>query len=361
VPRAYKSLVVQSMHYFSRPHEAVAREPLDSPAAWKGSELDEQTWRSELEPDDIREIERAIAAAHALERPLSQLSRRDFPLPGLARRISAWQRTLAEGRGFVVIGGVPVERWPRVDVELFYWCLGQHLGVPGAQNPQGDLLGHVIDTGAQLDDPSVRAYRTAQNIAYHCDAADVVGLLCLQRAKRGGLSRIASSVSVYNEILRRRPDLIDLLYEPFLLDTHGEGGVDFFPIRPCRYYDGSLYTFYHADYFRSVHLHAKVPPLSPAQRELLDLYDGIASSPELRLDMDFRAGDIQLLSNHVVVHARTAYEDHLEPDKKRHLLRLWLSLPARRSLHYRLLKGASAAGIATRLVTLKARRVLMLQ
>jgi hypothetical protein len=189
----------------------------------------------------------------------------------------------------------------------------------------------------------------------------VVGLLCLKRAKRGGSSRIASSVSVYNELLRRRPDLIALLYRPFLLDTHGEGGVDFFPIPPCRFYRGALSTFYHADYFRSVHENTTVPPLSPAQRELLDLYDEIASSPELRLEMDFRVGDIQLLSNHVVVHARTAYDDHPEPDQKRHLLRLWLSLPSRRSLYYRLLKGASAAQLATTLLTLKARRALMLQ
>jgi len=129
--------------------------------------------------------------------------------------------------------------------------------------------------------------------------------------------------------LRRRPDLIDRLYEPFLLDTRneeGDGRPPFVPVPPCRYAGGVLRTFYHSDYFRSVVRHAEAPPFTPQERELLDLYEEIAESPELYLDMQFRPGDIQLVSNHFILHARTAYEDEPDPKHKRHLLRLWLSL-----------------------------------
>jgi hypothetical protein len=210
-----------------------------------------------------------------------------------------------------------------------YWALGLHLGRPGAQNAEGDLLGHVRDTGEDANDPFVRRYRTAGDIAYHCDLADVVGLLCLRAARAGGASRLVSSVTVYNELLRRRPDLVARLYEPFCLDRRNEqddGGPRWVPVIPCRHADGRLRTFYHSDYFRSAQRHADVPPFTDAERELLDVYEAIAAEPALRLDMQFAPGDLQLVSNHVVLHARTAYVDAPDASRRRHLLRLWLTL-----------------------------------
>ncbi len=254
----------------------------------------------------------------------------DLPLPALAPEIARWRHELASGRGFHVVSGVPVDRWSDAEAERFFWCLGLHLGVPGAQNVAGDLLGHVTDTGDQADDAYVRLYRTPADIAYHCDAADVVGLLCLRAAKRGGRSRIVSSVAVYDALITQRPDLAPRLYDPFLLDVRNEdasGEIRYLPIPPCRHADGALRTFYHSDYFRSVMRHDDVPRFTDEEQTLLDLYEEIASSPDLYLEMDLAPGDIQWLSNHTILHARTAYEDHDDPARKRHLLRLWLSLP----------------------------------
>ena len=187
----------------------------------------------------------------------------------------------------------------------------------------------MTDTGADASDPFVRLYRTSSDIAYHCDAADVVGLLCLRAAKRGGASRIVSSVSVYDALLEERPDLARRLYEPFLLDVRNEdksGALRYIPIPPCRHADGRLRTFYHSDYFRSVQRHDDVAPFTRDEIDLLDTYERIAADPGLYLDMELEPGDIQWLSNHVVLHARTAYEDHDEPERRRHLLRLWLSI-----------------------------------
>ena len=328
--QAFQSFAAQALHYFRREHESVPRAPLAGPAAWRGAEQRErQDWIVELGAAQIAELEAALAGVRARGLALGAVGREDFPLPTLAPLAGSWARELLTGRGFLLLRGLPVERWSEDDASLVYWGLGQHLGTPGAQNPAGELLGHVTDYGEEADNPFVRRYRTAGDIAYHCDLADAVGLLCLRTPRAGGASRIVSSVSVYNELLARRPELVDRLFEPFLLDVRdeqGEGRLPYIPVPPCRCAGGQLRTFYHSDYFRSVVRHPDVPPFSEEERALLDLYEEIAASPELYLDMQFEPGDVQLLSNHAVLHARTAYEDHPEPGRRRHLLRLWLSL-----------------------------------
>jgi len=319
----------QAAHYFDRPHHALRVEPVDSPAAWRGAEIaNDPSWRTALTADQVAEIESGVDHALACGRPVAELTAADLPLPTLSVEISRWRREVTRGRGFQVVSGVPVGGWSRERAETFFWCLGLHMGRPGAQNTHGDLLGHVCDTGEDATDPTVRLYRTASHIAYHCDAADVVGLLCLHPAKHGGASRIVSSVTVWNELVARRPDLAARLFEPFLLDIRDEnasGRIRPLPIPPCRLADGVLRTFYHSDYFRSVERHPDVR-LSALEREVLDVYEEIAGRPDLYLDMDLREGDIQWLSNHFVLHARTAYEDDPDPARKRHLLRLWLSV-----------------------------------
>ena len=324
---AYLSFAEQAMRYFDRPHEAVAREPVGGASAWRGDALRDADWTVTLDADAISELERARDAVRASGIALGDMQREDFPLPELARAIASWRRELDGGRGFLVLRGLPVARWGVDDASLVYWGLGLHLGRPGAQNPMGDLLGHVVDTGEDAANPFVRRYRTAGDIAYHCDLADAVGLLCLHTARTGGASRIVSSVTVYNELLRRRPDLVERLYDPVALDRRDEGqsGPGWVPAIPCRFGGGRLRTFYHSDYFRSAERHSDAP-LGPLERELYDVYEAIACEPGIYLDMQFETGDVQLVSNHVVLHARTAYEDWPEPERKRHLLRLWLTL-----------------------------------
>lgn len=324
----YLSFAEQALHYFQREHEAVLDHPLDVAAAWRGSELREDDWRVDLEAAAIREVEEAYRQAQARGIPMTRLSRVGFPLPNLQVSIASWRRELQEGRGFLLLRGLPVDAWGEEKSSYIFWALGLHLGRPGAQNPQGDLLGHVRSTGEDASNPFVRRYRTAANIDYHCDLADVVGLMCLQTAKSGGASRIVSSVSVFNELVRRRPDLATRLFEPLLLDRRDEGGQGpgYFPVYPCRYAGGQLRTFYHSDYFRSVERHPDAPRFTPPERELFDVYESIAESTDLRLDMELQRGDIQLVSNHFLLHARTRYADDPRPERKRHLLRLWLSL-----------------------------------
>lgn len=324
----HRSFGAQALHYFQRPHQGPAPGPVGGPAAWRGPELARSNdWVVSFTHGEIAELEEAARALAGRE--LSSIGRADVALPGLQERTRRWAEELGDGRGFLLLKGLPVERWGEELSGLAFWCLGHHLGVPGGQNPDEELLGHVRNYGEDADNPFVRKYRTAATIAYHCDLADVVGLLCLRPAKSGGASRIASSVAVHDEAFRRRPDLAARLYEPFLLDTRDEareGRMPWVPVQPCCYADGRLRTFYHSDYFRSVQRHSDAPRFTRQETELLDLYEAVAGSAQFYLDMNFEPGDVQLISNHTVLHARTEYEDWPETERRRHLLRLWLSL-----------------------------------
>lgn len=342
---AYRSLRRQMLHYWSRPHEGIRRKPLKIPAAWRGEELRRrEDWIVRLDAQSVAEIRAAIAHAQNTGRPMHEMTADDFPLPRIAGDIATWRREIRHGRGFILVRGVPVEDLSERQCELFFWGLGQHLGIPGAQNPQNELLGHVLDERTDEREEK-RYYRTNRHIDFHCDAADAVGLLCLRAARSGGFSRIVSSVTVYNELLHRKPHLIDRLYRPFYLDTHGEGGVDAVPITPCCYADGELRMFWHCDYYGSAPRHPHVPAFTDDESELFDTISDIANSPELYLDMDLRPGDIQLLSNHTQLHSRTGYEDWDDPQQRRHLLRLWLSFDESRPLRLRLMTARAYLGL----------------
>jgi hypothetical protein len=258
---------------------------------------------------------------------VAEVGRVDFELPGLAPVIAGWAHELDAGRGFVLVRGLPVDRMSEADAELAYWGIGQHLGLPVSQNTDGDLLGHVRDTGADPSDPSVRLYKTREAQPFHTDGSDVVGLLCLSTARRGGASSIVSSVSVVNEVARRRPDLAGLMFEPFPFDLYEQqvpGQQPYLNLPIATAFGGRLFTMYIRFYIEQAQRHPEVPRLTERQRELLDLIDEVAASPRFRLDMEFRPGDMQFLSNAVILHGRTAYED--DPGAPRHLLRLWLTL-----------------------------------
>ena len=327
----YRTFREQSRHYFARPHHGLPTQPIQSPAAWLGEQQRKQTdhWLIELSQQDIDTIDRATEYVMQSGTPTERITHGDFPLPGLAQKIANWRATLADGRGFCVVRGLPVDAWGETKSGVAFWGIGHHLGAPGAQNPQGDLLGHVIDYGEEKSQPNVRRYRTTGNIDFHCDAADVVGLLCLNAAKVGGQSRIASSVSVFNQVLMSMPEAVGRLFEPFALDLRDEQGPrqrGYMPVQPCCFgADGKLRTFYHSEYFRSAQRLEGVQ-IDPIAMQLLDAYDEFCASDKVYLDMWLAPGDMQFVSNHTTMHARTGYEDWPEPERRRHLLRLWLSL-----------------------------------
>lgn len=327
----YKSNMEQVLHYFERSHDTVPTAPVDSAADWRGPEMASQAerWIHTLPAPALEELSSVVDELMKSQVPMQVVTVERAPLPQLAPLISQWREEITNNTGFVLVRGLPVDQWSEEKSAYAYWILGHHLGMPGAQNPEGELLGHVINYEEAKEKPNVRSYRTSGHIDFHCDAADVVGLLCLQTAKSGGQSRIVSSVAIFNEIMRLEPQLVSRLFQPFEVDFRGDnppGTPEHLPIQPCVYsVDGGLKTFYHSEYYRSAERFDDVV-IDAEQRAVMDLYDALCMDDSFHLDMWLEPGDMQFISNHTVVHSRTEYEDWPEPERKRHLLRLWLSM-----------------------------------
>lgn len=299
-------------------------------AAWYGADLARRDdWMLALTPTHVAELEAAATAT--LDRDVADLQRQDLPLPTLDPLLDRVRDDVVDGRGFALIRGMPVARWSKDIIARAYWAIGCRVGLAVVQNPQGHVLGHVKDIGGDAENPTQRGYQSAANLPFHTDiGAEVVGLLCLKPAKSGGLSSVVSAATIWNEILERRPDLASVLARPFYRDRRGEevaGQKPWYAIPVFVPAGDRMAVCYVRRFIQSCQRHADVPRLSDAQVAAMDLIDSLAYDPRLKLDMDFRPGDIQLVNNLVLLHTRTEYEDWPEPENKRHLYRLWLTVP----------------------------------
>jgi hypothetical protein len=310
---------------------------IHGPSAWYGPDLDaRRDWIEPLSDSEIAEIECVtqpiIDRLTDSEVDLVSLRRQDFPLPTLGPRLEGMLAEVLTRRGFVLIRRFPVERWSKLQRAVAFFGLGTHWGNARPQNADGHMLGHVTDLG---DPQAPRLYRTNQRQGYHTDSCDIVGLMCLHTAKEGGLSSLVSSVTLFNEIRRRRPDLLPCLFAPIETDRRGEvpeGQKPYFRIPVFNWHARLLSAIYQHKYINDARRFPSVPPLTAQQKEALNLLDELADDPALHLRMEFLPGDVQFVHNHTLLHDRTAFEDWPEPERKRHLLRLWLAPPNARPL-----------------------------
>lgn len=269
---------------------------------------------------------------------IGQLTASDFPLPTMAPKLKALQQELIHGRGFGLIRGLPVDRYTKRKAATIYFGLGTHLGHARSQNGQGHVLGHVRDMGVSSASSNVRLYQTSERQTFNTDSTDVVALLCLQPARRGGTSLLLSADTVCNEMRRQRPDLLQLLLEPIATDRRGEvpEGMDRFLLIPVfSHFAGRLTIFYQRQYIESAQRFANAPRLSEKDLQALDFFDALCNDPRIYLTMQLEKGDMQFVYNHAMLHDRTAFEDwpiNGNDERRRHLLRLWLAIPGDRPL-----------------------------
>jgi hypothetical protein len=273
---------------------ASARPLIEGPSAWIGSDMRnrEAEWSHRLSAAEIAEIEKSVAAVQARGLDIGDIRREDFPLPTLGPVLDRLRGEVLDGRGFLLLRGMPVEGRPIAESATAFWGVG-------------------------------------------IDRCDVVALLCLRHAKSGGLSTIVSSMAVHNAMAERRPDLLERLYRPFPIDRRGEvpeGKGPFYEAPVFNEHAGLVSVLYSRLHIGSSQRFPEARRLTPEDHEALDMLGELAADPELRLDMNFTPGDVQFLHNHTILHARSAYEDWPEAERKRHLLRLWLSPPGERPL-----------------------------
>jgi hypothetical protein len=314
--------------------------PLEDPAAWRGDRMAERfDWIITLDELMIAELESGVSAVAARGIDLFDVTRDDFPLATMSAHIETMLEALEGGRGFVLLRGLPVQRWSDAENRIALWGLGTHLGLPVGQDLPGNLLHDVRDTGRKFgSDDAIRYYQTNHEIRLHTDGGDIFALGCVRQGASGGRSLLVSAVEVFNEIARRRPDLAVVLQEDFWMDARGQrpdgARCQVLPIYTC--HDGHLSILLKPEYIYSAQRFDDVPRITGAQREALELFHRVTREPGMALEFDLRSGDVLLASNHTVMHGRTEFEDAPDPARRRHMLRLWLTIPNGRSLppHY---------------------------
>ncbi len=305
-------------------------------ADWRGPDVIKRTdWIHEVSAAENQEVLTSLAKVKSAGINFDTITRENFVLPMLGQVLARAATMLEDGPGLYHLRGLPVAGLSKDDARLMYWGLGKHLGTAVSQSKDGDLLGDVRDFGSDVNAPDGRGYKSRQKLSYHTDSCDVVGLMVLRVAKEGGMSVISSSTAVHNELARRRPDLLEVLYKPLpwswnKQEPPGESPWYLQPLFCVQ--NGKISCRYIRNQITNSQRFEDAPRLTLEQIEAMDLFDAIASSDEFRFSMMFHPGDMQLLNNHVMLHSRTGFEDYPEEDRKRHLLRMWLSVPNSREL-----------------------------
>jgi len=307
--------------------------PVAGKSAWRGPAMAaSRDWILTLGADDVAAIDVALAAAKSRGLGPDDLGddAAKFPLPHLAGRLRAMRDGMLAETGLALVRGLPGARYTEAEAALIFRGIGCHLGVAISQNYKGERLGHVIDLSDRIADP--RRYQAGGEFRMHCDPSDIVGLMCVRKARRGGESHVVSAMAVHDTLLAERPDLMPALYRGYHLyrPKLDRGDAPALTPAPVPVYApnaaGALNVFCVPD---PVHqgVQREGVVLSPPEKEALVVLDEVAHRPDLRLEMDLDAGDMQFLNNRLVMHGRTEYQDHPALERRRLMLRLWLMVP----------------------------------
>ncbi len=307
---------------------------LETHGDWRTSDVgDRDDWTLRLTDEHHGELRAALAHARSVTDEVLDVTAADFPLPTLSPMLRGLVEELVNGRGFARISALDVERHGADDASWMYWGIGMHLGAPWPQNAKGHLLGDVRDQGKAPDDPTARGNEIGGHpLGFHSDGSDLVGLMCLDAGVSGGESLVANALGAYNELVRTRPELACVLFEPLPYDFRGEqrdGARPFYEVPPFTRHTGPsgdrLFVRYIRPYIQASQRHADAPRLTPLQIEAMDAYDALVNDPDNRVEMALRPGDIQFVNNYHVLHGRRRYVDDAAAGKVRWLKRLWLS------------------------------------
>lgn len=300
---------------------AIRDTPIDHPAAWTSQALGgRQAIERALSREELAAFDDLLARTRDLAPQAVMRAHVDAPV--LTHLADELRHTLMHGRGVMLLTGIDPARHAPEAMERIYWALGTHLGTPAVQSRSGDRLGRVEQ---DPNDPVARGYRSSGELVMHTDSYEIVGLMCIRRARQGGQSALASSLAIHNEILRQRPDLLPALYQGFVMaipeaQTTQRPLTDG-PIPVFSYVDGQVSCMYAASFMRAAAERLGTP--LPAQLdEALRFFSRTAERDDLALRFMLEPGEMLIWHNFTNLHSRTDYQD--DPAHKRLLLRLWL-------------------------------------
>ncbi len=301
--------------------------------AWTAQSIDGgESWRYTLTADCFAELDAFVAQRRGQSQPITETRIASADFPACAAVLNDAVVALESGRGFIIVERLSFERYSREEAQMVYWVIGQLLGAPFAQDVKGTLLYDVRDTG---QDVSKGARFSVSNLesSFHMDHCfgdpipDILGLLSLQGAKSGGRSQFLSAYTLHNELLTKCPDALPILYENFYFDRRGqfkEGEKPVFEAPIFRWDAQGLHIRY-LYYYIQVGQEKMGEPFSPAQAKALEAVEATLTRQDLHVEMLLEPGQMLFTSNHWLLHNRTSFEDYPEPERRRHLVRLWLS------------------------------------
>jgi hypothetical protein len=301
--------------------------PLEVECEWRSDEVG-AGYVYELTDAQVDELDAALQHAGARCDDVLDITRELFPLPTLGPELGRIAEELINGRGVVLIRGLPADRYGKQRASTIYWGVGMHLGRPWPQNAKGHLLGDVTDQGRALDDPHGRGNEIgAVAFPFHSDGSDLVGLFCLHPGASGGASIVANALAIHNELVRTEPELAASLYDAFAYDFRGEqapGGKPWYMMPVFSRRGDRLFVRYIRPYIEAARRHEDAPRPSATAREAMNRVDAMCADPQYHVSMMLQPGDMQFVNNYHVLHAREAYVDRRDEGKIRHLKRLWL-------------------------------------
>jgi hypothetical protein len=310
----------------------IVTEPVSAPDVWRGDELaDAGRWTIRFTEEDLADFERALAHVSRKDfEDVTEIHAEDFPLFHFRERIDDIVDRLEHGLGLVLLRGLPIyDRFSEDEAAIIYWGIGRHMGNLVPQNRKGDLVGHIKDLGRR--GPYERAYATNEDLGFHTDSTDFVGLLCLRPALYGGESFVASSGLLYNLVVDEHPEYLPILHKNFPTDWRSEeppGSPGWYQEPLYSYVGGALSATVRTGRAMSAMRFPEVPRLTADEVSCFMYFDSLPKRPGVALGMHLQTGDLQFLNNFVTVHTRTAFVDDTEdPARQRHLLRLWISRP----------------------------------
>jgi alpha-ketoglutarate-dependent taurine dioxygenase len=306
------------------------------PRAWCAATVDDRsTWHYPLSPVCLDILNQALRELRDRPRPATACRLPEEQATVCARELRPVLQALEQGRGFAILTGLPRERCSSEEAQALYWLIGQALGRPLEQNVQGTLLYDVRDTGQEVA-YGARFSVTRAESTFHTDNSfgqeilDFVGLLCLNAAREGGQNQLLSAYTVHKELLAHHRAALDTLSRPFHFDRRGgvrpgESPTAQFPILS---WDGETLTVRYLRYWIET-AHEKVgQPLTPAQQSALQTLDEVLGRRTLQVEFHLQPGEMLFVNNRWILHNRTAFVDHPEPQRRRHYIRLWLQAQA---------------------------------
>lgn len=300
-------------------------------SGWTAQELERDTsWVVRLPASVSNNLIDVARGVLAREKNLFAMTRKDFNFSAPVREVIDFAAEEINRRsGITLLKGIPVDELDAQTIEVLYWGLGLHLGIPRPQGKMSQFISHVRNEGGTYRSTQGRGYNTNSKLDFHSDGSDIVGLICVKQAVEGGNSMVTHSIRAFQELRKERPDLAEALMGPFVFSRQGEQASDEPPYYRASIVgekNGQLFCRYIRNHINSAQLtFDDIERLSPVQIEAMDSFDRMLQREDLCYHMRLEKGDVQLLNNHFVLHSRTEYVDHPDPAEKRHLMRLWLS------------------------------------